>query len=96
MSDINNTVESEYIVKKEDESEVRLEAQMVVPLQSRCPTSASVEVPVIVRLDPTSFDLPNDWVVEQRYRPSPKYAKRSDKVFSIPPLMLFLEICRDI
>ena len=79
MSEMNTST----IVKKEIESDVPLEPQTVVPLQSRDATSTSIEAPVIIRLDPTSFNLPNDWVIEQRFRSSPKYAKRYDKVFPI-------------
>ncbi|KAJ9685161.1 hypothetical protein PVL29_017266 [Vitis rotundifolia] len=44
-------------------------------------TSLTPQMPVIIGLDPTSFGLPNGWTVEQRYRTSSKYIKKSDKFF---------------
>ncbi|KAJ9685210.1 hypothetical protein PVL29_017299 [Vitis rotundifolia] len=72
------------IMKKEMESNIPLQPLMVIPLQSRNPNSTPIQAPIIIRLDPTSFNLPTNWIVEQRYRSSPKYAKRFDKFFYEP------------
>ena len=73
------------IVRKEEQSEMWMSStlQMEVPLQSQLTISQLIDVPIAVQLNPTSFNLPHNWVVEQRYRNSPKYANISDKVFSI-------------
>ncbi|WKA01851.1 hypothetical protein VitviT2T_020105 [Vitis vinifera] len=59
-------------------------SQMEVPLQSQLTISQLIDVPIAVQLNPTSFNLPRNWVVEQRYRNSPKYANISDKFFYDP------------
>lgn len=69
------------IVKKEMESDIPLQPLMVIPLQSRNPTSTPIQAPIIIRLDPISFNIPTNWIIEQRYRSFPKYAKRYDKYF---------------
>ena len=69
------------IVKKEMESDIPLQPLMVIPLQSRNPTSTPIQAPIIIRLDPISFNIPTNWIVEQRYRSFPKYAKRYEKYF---------------
>ena len=72
---------SSTIVKKEMESDIPLQPLMVIPLQSRNPTSTPIQAPIIIRLDPISFNIPTNWIVEQRYRSFPKYAKRYEKYF---------------
>ena len=57
-----------------------LQPEMIMPLKSRMSSSFTPQKPVIISLDPISFGLPNDWIVEQRYRPSPNHNK-SDKVY---------------
>ena len=69
------------IVKKEMESDIPLQPLMVIPLQSRNPTSTPIQAPIIIRLDPISFNIPTNWIIEQRYRSFPKYAKRYEKYF---------------
>ena len=69
------------IVKKEMESDIPLQPLMVIPLQSRNPTSTPIQAPIIIRLDPISFNIPTNWIIEQRYRSFPKYTKRYDKYF---------------
>ena len=69
------------IVKKEMESDIPLQPLMVIPLQSRNPTSTPIQAPIIIRLDPISFNIPTNWIIEQRYRSFPKYVKRYYKYF---------------
>lgn len=78
---------SSTIVKKEMEYDIPLQPLMVIPLQSRNPTWTPIQAPIIIRLDPISFNIPTNWIIEQRYRSFPKYAKRYDKVFSMLNLL---------